>query len=152
MTVRERIKRYRTEGGGVGLVRVEVLVPPDERQTIRRQAADMRKRHRNKETDTVAKSGLAAFRADVEKIFPGRVRQVVLFGSRARGDAEPGSDWDVALFIDDFDRSAESRPINLLAATYHLRGLMVSPIGLPASREDISPELLANIDCEGVCL
>lgn len=152
MTVRERIKRYRTEGGGVGLVRVEVLVPPEERQTIRQQAADMRKRHRDRVAATTARSALAAFRGDVEQIFPGRVREAVLFGSRARGDAEPGSDWDVALFIDDFDRAAESRPLNLLAARYHLRGLMVSPIGLPANRQDISPELLANIDRDGVRL
>ncbi|MGZ5908867.1 MAG: nucleotidyltransferase domain-containing protein [Reyranella sp.] len=30
---------------------------------------------------------------------PGRVVRVMLYGSRARDDARPDSDWDVAAFI-----------------------------------------------------
>lgn len=39
------------------------------------------------------------FRACAETDLPGRVRRVVLFGSRAQRDAHPGSDWDVAVFV-----------------------------------------------------
>jgi hypothetical protein len=47
MSARERIKRYKTEGGASDLVRVEVLVPPHDRDTIIEMAAQMRDTHRN---------------------------------------------------------------------------------------------------------
>jgi predicted nucleotidyltransferase len=33
--------------------------------------------------------------------FHERVAKVVLFGSRARGDSCPNSDWDIAVFLED---------------------------------------------------
>jgi uncharacterized protein len=42
---------------------------------------------------------LTRFRAAVAEIYGDRAERVVLFGSRARGDAEPDSDYDVAVFI-----------------------------------------------------
>ncbi len=51
---------------------------------------------------------LKRFRAAVTEIYGGRVARVVLFGSRARGDVEPDSDYDVAVFLRDLpDRFAE---------------------------------------------
>jgi uncharacterized protein len=44
---------------------------------------------------------LARFRAAVTEIYGASVERVVLFGSRARGDAKPDSDYDVAVFIRD---------------------------------------------------
>jgi predicted nucleotidyltransferase len=44
---------------------------------------------------------LRAFRRDAERLFPGRISHVILFGSRARGDARRDSDYDVAVFIKD---------------------------------------------------
>lgn len=95
---------------------------------------------------------LRRFRAEVERAFPGRLRRAVLFGSRARGDARDDSDWDVALFIDGFDRSRESRRLNFLTVPFHLRGVRISPLGVPADRQGVSPELLWNIDHEGAPL
>jgi uncharacterized protein len=42
---------------------------------------------------------LTRFRAAVTEIYGERLERVVLFGSRARGDANPESDYDVAVFI-----------------------------------------------------
>ena len=42
---------------------------------------------------------LVRFRAAVTEIYGNRLERVVLFGSRARGDAKPDSDYDVAVFI-----------------------------------------------------
>jgi uncharacterized protein len=40
------------------------------------------------------------YRARVLAAFPGQVERIVLFGSRARGEAHPESDWDFAVFLD----------------------------------------------------
>ncbi len=42
---------------------------------------------------------LIRFRAAVTEIYGDRVERVVLFGSRARGEARPDSDYDVAVFL-----------------------------------------------------
>jgi len=44
---------------------------------------------------------LTRFRAAVTEIYGDRIERVVLFGSRARGDAKPDSDYDVAVFLRD---------------------------------------------------
>ena len=46
-----------------------------------------------------------------------RPRRVILFGSRARGEAGPGSDYDVAVFLKHMD--------NRLAEAYRLADLSV---------------------------
>ena len=48
---------------------------------------------------------LARFRAAVIEIYGERLERVVLFGSRARGDAKPDSDYDIAVFLNDAVRS-----------------------------------------------
>ena len=45
---------------------------------------------------------LRRFRAGVDALFGDRVDRVVLYGSRARGDARPDSDYDVAVFLRNF--------------------------------------------------
>ena len=42
---------------------------------------------------------LKRFRAELEKAYGETLDRVVLFGSRARGDARPDSDYDVAVFL-----------------------------------------------------
>jgi predicted nucleotidyltransferase len=42
---------------------------------------------------------LAKFRAALAETYGDRLERVVLFGSRARGDAQPDSDYDVAVFL-----------------------------------------------------
>ena len=51
---------------------------------------------------------LIRFRKTLAEIYGDRIDRVVLFGSRARGDARPDSDYDVAVFLSDFrDRWSE---------------------------------------------
>ena len=44
---------------------------------------------------------LKRFRAALDKIYGERIERVVLFGSRARGDAGDDPDYDVAVFLND---------------------------------------------------
>jgi uncharacterized protein len=46
---------------------------------------------------------LIRFRAALDALYGDRIERVVLFGSRARGDATPDSDYDVAVFLNDLD-------------------------------------------------
>lgn len=53
---------------------------------------------------------LRRFRRALEELFDGRIERVVLFGSRARGEARADSDYDIAVFLRDFqDRRHEFR-------------------------------------------
>ena len=51
---------------------------------------------------------LSRFRQAVAEAYGDRLERVVLFGSRARGDARPDSDYDIAVFLREMtDRPAE---------------------------------------------
>ncbi len=51
---------------------------------------------------------LKRFRTAVTEIYGDRLQRVVLFGSPARGDAQPDSDYDGAVFLSDLpDRASE---------------------------------------------
>jgi uncharacterized protein len=45
---------------------------------------------------------LKRFRAALDELYGPRVERVVLYGSRARGDADADSDYDIAIFLRDF--------------------------------------------------
>ncbi len=44
---------------------------------------------------------LTRFRAALTEVYGDRIERVVLYGSRARGDARSDSDYDVAVFLKD---------------------------------------------------
>lgn len=53
---------------------------------------------------------VARFRAALQDIYGDRIERVVLFGSRARAEAQPDSDYDVAVFFRSMpDRWEEAR-------------------------------------------
>jgi uncharacterized protein len=45
---------------------------------------------------------LKRFRTGLDELYGDRIERIVLYGSRARGDAQPESDYDVAIFLRDF--------------------------------------------------
>jgi predicted nucleotidyltransferase len=58
--------------------------------------------------ETVNDPILKRFRAALDEMYGERLERVVLFGSRARGDAHEDSDFDVVVFLRDMaDRFAE---------------------------------------------
>ncbi len=46
---------------------------------------------------------ISKFRAALGKAYGPRLERAVLYGSRARGDAKPGSDYDIAVFLKNMD-------------------------------------------------
>lgn len=46
---------------------------------------------------------LKRFRAALDALYGDRIERVVLFGSRARGDAHDDSDYDIAVFLRDLN-------------------------------------------------
>ena len=63
--------------------------------------------------DPTADPILQRYRAALEAIYGNRLERIVLFGSRARGEAHRDSDYDVAVFLKDFtDRRAEQRRLS----------------------------------------
>jgi predicted nucleotidyltransferase len=42
---------------------------------------------------------LVRFRRALDDVYGDKIERVVLFGSRARGDVRPGSDYDIAVFL-----------------------------------------------------
>src|SRR5258708_22168621 len=63
---RQRVKRYRSEGGAADLARVEVLVPPSARKEILAVASRLRAEHRgNKELRALYDKALASYRTRI---------------------------------------------------------------------------------------
>lgn len=90
---------------------------------------------------------LARFRAALDALYGDRIERVVLFGSRARGDAHPDSDYDVAVFLQDLpDRWREMRRLaaletDILAETGAFIHAMPHPAGSYRERTPLMHEI-----------
>ena len=47
---------------------------------------------------------LIRFRGAIKALYGDTIERIVLFGSRARGDAKPGSDYDIAVFLKEMEQ------------------------------------------------
>ena len=72
---------------------------------------------------TVTDPIIVKFREAVNKAYGPRIERVVLYGSRARGDARPGSDYDVAVFLKDmaFIVNVKNRTVVTAIDNEHLK-------------------------------
>jgi predicted nucleotidyltransferase len=97
---------------------------------------------------------LKSFRAAVTEIYGARVERVVLFGSRARGDAQPDSDYDVAVFLSDIgDRFAEmNRLADLSTRLLDETGAFVHAMPYGAGSYNERTPLMHEIRGEGIDL
>lgn len=96
---------------------------------------------------------LMQFRRAVEEAFGADLERVVLFGSRARGDARPDSDWDVAVFLrrgaDDWNTL---RTLSEIAGRIGIGDdtMYIQPVMLDPAKTNRSIELRRHIREEGI--
>lgn len=93
------------------------------------------------------------YKRRVVDAFHERVAKVVLFGSRARGDSRPDSDWDIAVFLTN-DPTLDDRyrltdlGTDLLVDT----GEVIQPVALPLRRVGEESYLMQAIRTDGIDL
>jgi predicted nucleotidyltransferase len=96
---------------------------------------------------------LAEFRRGLEALYGARLVEVVLFGSRARNDADPDSDIDVMIVLRNrVDSTKEIPRVSPLASKLSLKHDVVIScvyVSEESFRRDASP-LLLNVRREGV--
>ena len=61
------------------------------------------------------KAALGEIKQRVQSLVGQRLRGIVLFGSKARGDFDPESDLDIAILVDGLDQETKRRIIDMVA-------------------------------------
>ena len=97
---------------------------------------------------------LVRFRKTLDEIYGDRIERVVLFGSRARGDAHAESDYDVAVFLYDMDdRDAEmGRLADLGTSLIYKTGEFVHAMPYRAGAYNERTPLMLGIRKDGIDL
>jgi len=72
---------------------------------------------------------LSGFRTAIDRVYGRRIERVVLYGSRARGDANPASDYDVAVFLDGLDGFGNEARTLAEIETEQILGIRLSMTG-----------------------
>ena len=97
---------------------------------------------------------LVRFRKTLDEIYGDRIERVVLFGSRARGDAHAEFDYDVAVFLYDMDdRDAEmGRLADLGTSLIYETGEFVHAMPYRAGAYNERTPLMLGIRKDGIDL
>ncbi len=97
--------------------------------------------------DPQTRTALADFRARLVQRYGARVRGLVLFGSRARGDHRSDSDADVAVFMGDTSEPIREQ-MDMAQEAYNVYladGLMIQPWVFKGTPDNPDPSHAANL-------
>jgi predicted nucleotidyltransferase len=94
---------------------------------------------------------LIRFRSALDETYGARIERVVLFGSRARGDARPDSDYDIAVFLRDFNSfGAEARTIAAIGTDIlYDTGAVINAIPFKAGAYETRSGLMQELRRDG---
>ncbi|MBV8407551.1 MAG: nucleotidyltransferase domain-containing protein [Alphaproteobacteria bacterium] len=91
------------------------------------------------------------FKRRAERALPGRIVRVMLYGSRARGDARPESDWDIAVFVDGPPTPQDRRVLSDIGFDLMMEsGPHFQTIAIDASRSIEDSSFLKNLHEDGI--
>lgn len=95
---------------------------------------------------------LVRFRQALAELYGNRLDRVVLFGSRARGDARPESDFDVAVFLRGIDNRFDEldRLAHLGTELIDETGEVVNAMVYDAGTYNERTPLMREIRLEGI--
>ena len=97
---------------------------------------------------------LTQFRRALDAVFGERIERVMLFGSRARGEARDDSDYDIAVFLRDFkERWPEvDRLVEIETDLLYETGAFVHALPFRAGAWQERSPLMSAVRREGVDL
>ena len=94
---------------------------------------------------------LAKFRAALTELYGERIERVILYGSRARGDAQDDSDYDVAVFLENMvDRWGEiDKLIEIELGILDATGAVINALPFKSGSYNERTPLMHEIKREG---
>jgi predicted nucleotidyltransferase len=97
---------------------------------------------------------LRRFKSALDSLYGDRIERAVLFGSRARGDAHPNSDFDIAVFLNDMEPGMRRhyRLADLGSEFLDETGIVFEAWPLPADSCDARTPPMPEIRKDGIAL
>jgi len=91
------------------------------------------------------------FKRRAQLALPDRIVRVMLYGSRARGDARPDSDWDVAIFVTGEPTSRDRSVLSDIGYDLMLEsGQYLQTIAIDAARSPERSHFVHNVLKDGL--
>ncbi len=81
------------------------------------------------------------FAEKVRARVPGQTREIYLYGSRARGDEEPDSDYDVLIVVEEESRELEDRILDVAVELLDRYDAFISPMLATSEKFDYFKEV-----------
>ena len=109
---------------------------------------------RMKELEIGTSSVLTAVKQRLHETLQDKVRQIILFGSRSRGDEERDSDYDILLLVDKRTRALEDQVDDIAYEMLDRYGavVIIFVFEMEAFERETHEPLFCNIRREGVLL